>query len=346
MYDTIVIGAGQAGLAVAYYLKKTKQKFVLLEKEGEAGDSWKSRYDSLILFTPRMYSSLPGMPFEGEEQGLPNKDEMSAYLKKYRERHKIPIHFHIEVVKVLMMNDHFLIKTNKDDYQAKNVVIATGAFQTANIPSFAKDLSTDINQLHSSEYRNPNQMAAGNVLIIGAGNSGAQIAVELSKERKTYLACNRKLKYLPMAIGGKSIFWWFDKCGILKAKNTSVLGEYMQQKGDPIFGFDLKRAINKRDIVIKKGVTGGIQNEVIFEDSSSLKVNNIIWATGYKTIYPWLKMDGVMNAAGKVIHNRGVTNIKGLYFIGLPWQFRRGSALLLGVGNDAEYIVRKIDNRR
>ncbi len=344
MYDTIVIGAGQAGLAVGYFLKQTKQKYILLDKGSEAGESWSNRYDSLILFTPRKYSSLPGMTLEGEEQGFPNKDEIAAYLQKYAERFEIPIHFHTEVINVSKINGHFFIKTNKNEYHAKNVVIATGAFQTPNIPSFAKGFSTDIHQFHSSEYRNPKQLGDGNVLVIGGGNSGAQIAVELSKERETYLACNRKLKYLPMTIGDKSIFWWFEKCGVLKAKYNSTLGKFIQQKGDPIFGFGLKKAIDKKEIMMQKGVIGGKQHQVVFEDTSTLKAHNIIWATGYKILFPWLEIDGVLNEEGKVIHHRGVSNKKGLYFIGLPWQFRRGSALLLGVGDDAEYIVKHIHN--
>ena len=343
MYDTIIIGAGQAGLAVGYFLKQTKQKYVLLDKGNEAGDSWNKRYDSLILFTPRIYSSLPGMSLEGEEQGFPDKDEIAAYLKRYAERFEIPIHFHTEVVNLSKMNGHFFIKTNQDAYQAKNVVIATGAFQTPKIPSFAKEFSTDIQQLHSSEYRNSNRLGDGNVLVIGGGNSGAQIAVELSKERETYLASNRKLKYLPMTIGNKSIFWWFDKCGILNTNNTSALGKFIQKVGDPIFGFHLKKAIGKEEIVMKKGVIGGKQNIVVFEDESILEVNNIVWATGYKPVFPWLRIEGVMQEEGKVIHHRGISTIKGLYFIGLPWQFRRGSALLLGVGDDAEFIVKQID---
>lgn len=345
MYDTIVIGAGQAGLSTGYYLKQSNQSFIVIDKGSEVGESWKERYDSLVLFTPRIYSSLPGMSFEGGEQGLPTKDEVVTYLKKYVDRFKIPIHFNTEVVNVTKMNGNFLLKTKRDEYQAKNIVIATGPFQIPSIPPFSRDLSNNINQLHSSQYKNPDQLADGNVLVIGGGNSGAQIAVELSEERETYLACSRKLKYLPLSVGRKSIFWWFDKLGILKANNTSLLGKLLQHKGDPIFGFGLKKAINNNKVSIKKRVTGGQKNKVLFEDSTTLKVSNIIWATGFKTAFPWLKIDGILNnKEGKVVHHRGVSKINGLYFIGLPWQYRRGSALIQGVGFDAEYIVRKINN--
>ncbi len=342
MYDTIVIGAGQAGLSIGYYLNQSKQNFILIDKGSEVGGSWKVRYDSLSLFTSRLYSSLPGMPLEGEEQGFPTKDEIVTYLKKYADRFKIPIKFNTEVVNVSKMNGNFLIKTKREEYQAKNVVIATGPFQTPSIPLFSKGLPNDIRQLHSSQYKNPEQLVEGNVLVIGGGNSGAQIAVELSKQRETYLACSRKLKYLPLSVGRKSIYWWFNKLGILKANHKSLLGKLIQQIGDPIFGFELKNAINNKEVIIKKRVTGCEQNKVIFEDTSILEVSNIIWATGFNIDYPWLKIDDVINEEGKVVHNRGISTIKGLYFIGLPWQYRRGSAILQGVGYDAEYIVRQI----
>lgn len=342
MYDTIVVGAGQAGLATGYYLKQNKQIFVLLDKCNEVGESWKERYDSLVLFTPRMYSSLPGMVLEGEEHGFPIKDEIVSYLKRYVDKFQIPIGFNTEVVSVKKINDQFFIQTNKKEYQAKNVVIATGSFQTPSIPSFSQGLSDDILQLHSSQYKNPDQLIEGNVLVIGGGNSGAQIAVELSVERDTYLACSGRLKFLPLTVGSKSIFWWFDKLGILKANDKSLFGKLIQQRGDPIFGYDLKTAIHDNKVIIKDRVTGVKENQVIFEDASTLEVNNIIWATGFKTDFSWLKIDGLFNKEGKVIHERGVSNIQGLSFIGLPWQYRRGSALLQGLGNDAEYIVRRI----
>lgn len=344
MYDTIVIGAGQAGVAAGYYLKRSKQHFLLLDKGNEVGESWKERYDSLVLFTPRMYSCLPGMPLEGEEKGFPTKNEIVTYLKKYANKFEIPIQFQTNVINVLKGNDYFYIKTNRGEYHAKNIVIATGPFQSPNIPLFSKGISTHIKQIHSSQYKNPKQLLEGNVLVVGGGNSGAQIAVELSKERDTYLAISKKLSYFPLIIRKKSIFWWLDKFGVLKANTESLLGKFLQKKGDPIFGLELKRAITNKEVKTKPRVIGHNQNRVTFEDSSSMKVNNIIWATGFKSDYSWLNVEGILNENGKVLHKRGVSNVRGLYFIGLPWQYRRGSALLQGVGLDAKYIVNQITN--
>ncbi|WP_409068273.1 flavin-containing monooxygenase [Bacillus velezensis] len=343
MYDTIVIGAGQAGISVGYYLKKSKQKFIILDKSHEAGESWKNRYDSLVLFTSRMYSSLPGMPLEGDKHGLPSKNEIAAYLKKYVKRFEIPIQLRTEVISVQKLKNYFLIKTNREEYQTKNLVMAAGPFHTPNIPSISRDVADHIHQLHSSQYKHSKQLAPGNVLVIGGGNSGAQIAVELSKERATYLACSNKPAYFPLWIGKRSIFWWFDKLGVLHASHTSILGKFIQKKGDPIFGYELKHAIRQKKIILKQRVIAGKQNEIIFKDSSSLEVNNIIWATGFKNPLCWMKIEGVLDKEGRIIHHRGVSAVEGLYFIGLPWQHRRGSALLQGVGNDAEYIVKQMN---
>lgn len=345
MYDCIVIGSGQAGLAAAYYLKNAKQNFLLLDKGKEIGESWKERYDSLVLFTPRLYSSLPGLSLEGEEQGFPSKDEIVDYLNKYVETFQFPIQWNEEVIKVLKEDHYFLIHTKQHVYKAKNVIIATGPFQTPIIPKFSKNLSPTIKQLHSSEYKNPDQLNIGNVIVVGGGNSGAQIAVELSKVKETYLAVSKKLNYLPLVIRDKSIFWWFDRLGILQVTNQSFLGKMIQKKGDPIFGFELKEAIQNKEVKVKNRVVHAQNNELAFDDRTSLVVNNVIWATGYKTEFNWLQINGVFNSDGKVIHNRGVPHIEGIYFIGLPWQFRRGSALLQGVGQDAQFIVNKIMNQ-
>lgn len=221
--------------------------------------------------------------------------------------------------------------------------MAAGPFHTPNIPSISKDVAGHIRQLHSSQYKHSKQLAPGNVLVVGGGNSGAQIAVELSKERVTYLACSKKPVYFPLWIGKRSIFWWFDKLGVLHASHTSILGKFIQKKGDPIFGYELKHAIRQKKIILKQRVIAGKQNEVIFKDSSSLEVNNVIWATGFKNPLWWMKIEGVLDKEGRIIHHRGVSAAEGLYFIGLPWQHRRGSALLQGVGNDAEYIVKQMN---
>ncbi|MEM5014529.1 NAD(P)/FAD-dependent oxidoreductase [Niallia taxi] len=345
MYETIIIGAGQAGIAIGYFLKKSSKKFLILDKNSEVGKSWQERYDSLVLFTPRMYSSLPGMEMQGDKHGFPTKNEVVSYLKKYVQQYDLPIKLDAVVINVSKKNDYYLVITNKEKFLTKNLVIATGPFQTPNFPAFSKKLSDKTFQLHSSEYINPTQLADGNVLVVGGGNSGAQIAVELSKQRETYLSHSKRFMFFPLIFNNKSIFWWFDKFGILKASNSSVIGRVLQKKGDPIFGYELKNEIKKKNVVLKERVSDVNNDKIIFNDLSALTFNNIIWATGFKYELPWLNISNLYDNEGNVIHERGKTPIDGLYFIGLPWQYRRGSALLQGVGYDAEYIVRHINKQ-
>lgn len=338
-YETIVIGAGQAGLTMGYYLKQHKGDFLIIDKGKAVGEVWRNRYDSLQLFTPRMYSSLPGLALEGKQHGFPIKNEVAEYLKSYSELMALPIQMDTEVLRVSKTESGFCIETTKDTFYTANIVVATGPFQTKQVPAYSSLLSKKIVQLHSSEYKNPSQLQKGNVLVVGGGNSGAQIAVELSEDKETYLAISKKPRYFPLTIGGKSVFWWFDKLGILKVTNTSLIGNVIRKKGDPIFGAELKSAIKKGDIIVKGRVENALDNQITFEDSTTLEVSNIIWATGFQQEYEWLKVDGVIGGKKEIIHNRGISRVKGLYFLGLPWQSRRGSSLLQGVDYDAKYII-------
>lgn len=343
-YETIVIGAGQAGLTMGYYLKQNKKRFLILDKGQALGEVWKNRYDSLKLFTPRMYSALPGLPLDGKQQGFPSKNEIANYIKRYSETFSLPVELNTEVLSVTKDEEDFCVETTKGIFYTTNVVVATGPFQKKWIPAFSSSLSENILQLHSSEYRNSSQLQQGNVLVVGGGNSGAQIAVELSEEKETYLAISKKPRYFPLTVGGMSVFWWLDKLGILKVTNTSFIGHLLQKKGDPIFGNDLKNAVKEWAITLKGRAISGAYNQVTFEDSTSLEVKNIIWATGFQQEYEWLKVESVMDQQKKLIHNRGISPIEGLYFLGLPWQSRRGSSLLQGVGYDAKYIIDHMKN--
>ncbi|HLR52710.1 MAG TPA: NAD(P)/FAD-dependent oxidoreductase [Candidatus Avamphibacillus sp.] len=343
MYNTIVIGAGQAGLAMGYYLKHSDHSFLILDENQEIGEVWGRRYDSLVLFTPRLFSSLPGLELKGNPQGFPAKDEISQYLKAFADTFELPIKHNTKVTDVRKGNNIYHISTEHAEYETRNVIVATGPFQKPRIPTLAKSLSKGIVQLHSSEYQNPSQLKEGNTLVVGGGNSGAQIAAEISQERKTYLSTSNRLKFFPLVIKNKSIFWWFDKVGLLKATSKSFIGKLTQNIGDPIFGLELKYAIQNDNVVIKNRSIDGQGNKIIFQDNTFLDVHNIIWATGFIFDHSWLNVSGVLNDEGKPIHDRGITNSKGLYFLGLPWQYRRGSALLQGVGNDAAYLMRHIE---
>ncbi|WP_338471635.1 NAD(P)/FAD-dependent oxidoreductase [Niallia sp. XMNu-256] len=341
-YDVIIIGGGQAGLTMGYYLQKTSLSYLILDKEERIGEVWKNRYNSLTLFTPRSYSSLPGLELNGDQNDYPTKDEIADYLSLYARTFSLPIKLNTIVKGLHKIESGFRILTDSKEIIAKNVVVATGAFQKPHIPRFANILSEDVLQLHSSQYKNAKQLRNGPVLVVGGGNSGSQIAAELSNNRKTYLSVSHKPKFLPQNLMSKSIFWWFDKFGIYTADVQSKVGQILKKQSDPIFGFELKSLIKSGQVIVKPR-TMSIQNDYfIFEDHSEVQVNNVIWSTGFESDYSWIDIAEVFKAKNHPRHRRGTTSVKGLYFLGLPWQSSRGSALLQGVGSDAEYLYKHI----
>src|SRR5450755_2832692 len=187
-YDTIVIGAGQAGLAAGYFLAKTGRRFLVLEQNERVGDSWRRRWDSLRLFTPNRYNSLPGMAFPGDRYALPGKDEVATYLQSYAERFRLPIRTATGVTSLEHDGARFSVRAGDETLVSSSIVITTGAYQRPYIPNFARQLSKPITQIHSSEYRNPSQVPDGDVLVVGAGNSGTQIALELASSRRVFLS--------------------------------------------------------------------------------------------------------------------------------------------------------------
>lgn len=346
MYDVLVIGAGQAGLAMGYYLKQANVSFILLDQGREIGETWRKRYDSLTLFTPRMYSSLPGLSLKGEPNQYPTKDEISDYLDRYAKEFSLPVKLNTSVNKLEKEKEGFVLSTNHGEYRSKNVIVATGPFQNPFIPAFSKHLSKDVLQLHSSQYKNPAQLLNGPTLVVGGGSSGAQIAVELSGDRDVYLSVGHTPTFLPQDIGNKSIFWWFDKLGILKANVHSRLGQIIKNRPDPIFGFELKTQLRKGRIQQKPRAISAQKDAILFEDHTEAVVKNVIWSTGFKVDYSWISIPSLVDEKGLPKHSRGVSPVEGLYFLGLRWQYRRGSALLQGVGSDASYLASKIVNGR
>lgn len=192
-----MIGAGQADLAMGYYLNQSKISYMIVDKNQRIGDIWRKRYDSLVLFSPKAYSSLPGMPLPVDSEDYPTKDEVADYLESYAKQFSIPVHSNTCVDRVESVAKGFKVSTTHKEYFAKKVVVATGPFQKPLVPPFSKSIPEDVLQIHSSEYRNSSQLIEGTVLVVGGGNSGAQIAVELSKEREVYLSVGHKLKFVP-----------------------------------------------------------------------------------------------------------------------------------------------------
>ncbi|WP_413789024.1 flavin-containing monooxygenase [Bacillus kandeliae] len=341
-YDVVIIGGGQAGLSMGFYLKKSDLSFIILDQAKEVGASWKERYDSLTLFTPRVYSSVPGFMFSGDQEGYPTKDEVVEYLSAYAKEFTLPIQHNTEVQKLVQVENGFQVLTNQGEWFARKVVVATGPFQKPFVPAFSKELSESVFQLHSSQYKNATQLNKGSVLVVGGGNSGAQIAVELAKKREVYLSAGHKLKFLPLYIGKRNLFWWFDVLGVYRAPVHSKVGKFIQKQPDPIIGLELKALLKKGKITLKSRTTAIKQDHFMFADGSEVSVKNVIWSTGFRSDYQWIDVAGVLDENGTPLHERGVTSIHGLYFLGLPWQFNRSSALLQGVGEDAQYLIQHI----
>jgi len=345
MLDTIIIGGGQAGLAAAYYLKQNSRNFIILDLHKEVGDSWRNRYDSLHLFTPRMFNSLPTIPFSGDPQGFPHKDEVADYLKNYARQMGLPIQGNTQVFSLKKRSGVFKLTTSRGHFTSKNVVVATGPFQKPFIPSIQEQVGDGVVQLHSSHYRNSKQLKKGVVLVVGAGNSGAQIACELAKTHEVHLSASSDIRYKPLHMFGKSTFWYFDKLGFLTANQESMLGRWLYNQPEQIYGKELKRLINKGSIQLHSRTVKVSNQEVYFQNEvDAIYIDNLIWATGFKHDHGWVEINEAFHN-GHIAHQEGVSVVNGLYYIGLPWQTSRGSALLGWVKYDAKRIIDHLVNQ-
>lgn len=339
-YDVIIIGGGQAGLAMGFSLKQKNIPFFILDENEQIGMSWRKRYDSLRLFTPRSYSQLHGFPLKGDPKGFPDKNEIANYLTAFKIENELPVH-HEKVIK-LNQNEkkQFLVTTPNKTYIAKQVVVATGAFHNPFVPNVHDGTASF--EIHASKYRNPSQIPSGNVLIIGAGNTGVQIAAELSKTHQVTLSQSKPIKSVPQNIAGRSLFWWLETSRIGRAKPDSFVGKMLRER-EPLIGNDYKTVQNNVEIV---GRLSEIKNgKAYFKNGISKQVQNVIWATGYSNDYSWTQIDGILNSHGKPLHHLGVTNVVGLYFVGLNWQSKRSSSLIYGVSDDTQYIAKKIQQQ-
>ncbi|MCM3782236.1 NAD(P)/FAD-dependent oxidoreductase [Neobacillus mesonae] len=348
MYDVLVIGAGQAGLAAGYYLKQSGLNFLIIDAASSIGDSWRKRYDSLYLFTPRMYDDLPGMPLEGDRNGLPSKDEIADYLEIYVKQMDLPLSLECLTIRLWQKEEIFYAETTQGIIEAQQIIVATGPFQSKNIPQFSKSLSDHVLQLHSSEYKNPLQLFPGTTVVVGGGNSGAQIAAELALEEKqsVYISVSRNITFKPLYIMNRSIFWFFEKLGLLMASTERSIGKWLQSRPEYVYGYELKELITEGKVKVYPRATNAADNRIIYEDGCEMQVDNVVWATGFKRNDHWIDMKEAFDSKGAILHKEGVSPISGLYFVGLPWQTSRGSALLGWVKYDAQRIVNNVTQRK
>jgi putative flavoprotein involved in K+ transport len=336
--DVIIIGAGQAGLALGHHLARRHANFLIVDAGPEVGAAWRNRWDSLRLFSPAQYDSLPGMPFPAPADTHPGKDQVADYLAGYARHFALPVRLNSPVLALHREADgSFVVTTPGETLRARQVVVATGPFQTPFLPPLAGQLDPGVRQLHSAEYRNPDQLpAGGRVLVVGAANSGLQIAAELSERTTVTVAVGAKPPELPQRILGRDLFFWLVKTGFFTVPSTARIARRLRARGDLVIGSrtsDLRR----RGVTFRPRLTGFTGRTATFADGSSTDVDAVVWATGYRPDYSWLHIPGVV-VDGAVRHEAGATDVPGLYFLGLPWQTRRGSALLGFVGADAEVL--------
>ena len=350
-FDTVIIGGGQAGLAMGHELAKSGQRFVILDAHPRVGDAWRQRWDSLVMFTPARYCGLPGMRFPARGSHAPTKDEMADYLEAYAARFALPVRTSTRVDGLSRRGERFVVTAGSERFEAGNVVVAMANFQEPKVPPFAAELDPSIRQLHSFEYRNPAQLADGAVLVVGVGNSGAEIALELAKERPTWLA-GKEAGHVPFHIdtfAGRNI-------GI---RTVRFVGHHVLTLRNPagrkVRPFFLTRATplirTKPKDLVAAGVTrvqriGSVENGLpVTADGQVLDVANVIWSTGWRPGFSWIDLP-VLGDRQEPVHERGiVAQEPGLYFIGLEFLFSASSATVNGVGRDARRVAKQIEAR-
>jgi putative flavoprotein involved in K+ transport len=346
-FEVAVIGGGQAGLAMGYFLAKQGRHFTILEASASIGAAWHSRWDSLVLFTPRLYDSLPGLPFPGDPDGYPGRDEVIDYLESYASTFELPVQLNSTVQSVAPADDGFILDLGARMLEADQVVVATGPFQVPNVPPFAADLASDVVQMHSTGYRRPSDVPEGTVVVVGGGNTGFQIAKELSATHSVHLAIGSRQTPLPQRLLGRDLFWWLTKTGLIKKTVDSRIGHRARDR-DTLIGSSAGDA-RRHGVALESRVVVASDRTVTFADGPKLDVETVIWATGYRSDHSWIDVP-VFDHDGRVLHRRGVTDHPGLFFLGLTWQHTRGSALLGWVRDDAEFISERIaantDDRR
>jgi putative flavoprotein involved in K+ transport len=338
-YEVAIVGAGQAGLATGRLLAEQGRRFVILEASAGIGAAWRARWDSLVLFTPRRYDTLPGLEFPGDPDGYPGRDEVVDYLERYAARFDLPVEPESRVRSLSHDGGTFVLDAGDRTILADQVVVATGPFQRPRIPGLASGLGPDVFQTHSAGYRRPGDVPDGRVLVVGGGNTGYQIAAELARTHEAHLAVGSQQTPLPQRLLGRDLFWWLTRLGVLEKTVDSRIGRRASGR-DTLIGSSPRRA-RRQGIGVHPRLVRANGRTAVFADGGQLAVDAVIWATGYAPEHSWIHLP-VLGEDGRVRHRRGVTDVPGLYFVGLSWQHTRGSALLGFVGDDAGFIAAQV----
>ncbi|WP_448625398.1 flavin-containing monooxygenase [Geodermatophilus sp. URMC 64] len=336
-FDVVVVGGGQAGLAAAWHLRQQGMQFRVLEAAVELGHTWRTRWESLRLFTPAEHDALPGRPFPAPAGTYPGKEAVTDYLRDYAAAFDLPVELNARVTGLQRTNGGFRLDTADRTYTARAVIVATGPFQTPFVPPPAAGLDASVTQVHSAEYRSPDALPAGPALVVGGGNSGFQIAEELAATRPVEFSAGSAYPALPQRLLGRDLFWWLTRLGLMRVTAGSRLGRRMQARGEFLIGSS-RRGLRRAGVRFRPRLVDATGRTVRFADGTSREVGVVVWATGYRPDHTWIDIPGVLRD-GRIAHDRGVTEVPGLYFLGLPWQHTRGSALLGFVADDAAHVA-------
>jgi len=349
--DTVVIGGGQAGLSVGYYLAKQGRPFVILDANQRVGDSWRSRWDSLLLFTPARVNGLPGMRFPASGDKFITKDEMADFLEAYAAKFELPVQNGVKVDGLTREGDLYVVSAGALSFRATNVVVAMGNCQVPWVPTFATDLDPTIVQLHSKDYRNPKQLQEGPVLIVGAGNSGADIAMEVVQSHPTLMA-GKESAHIPFRIetfvARKLLLRIVRFVGHRVLSVRTPLGRKLRPKllnqAAPLVRVKPKDLLAAGVERLPKvtGVRGGLP---VLENGRVLEVSNVIWCTGFRPGFSWIDLP-ILGDRQEPAHERGVAvDYPGLYFVGLHFLYSMTSETITGVPRDAKRIAKELSAR-
>jgi putative flavoprotein involved in K+ transport len=336
--DALVIGGGQAGLAMGYELAQRGLRFRILDAGAEVGHTWRSRWDSLTLFTPAQYDNLPGLAFDAERDTYPGKDDVADYLRLYATKFDLPIQMGTDVTSLSCSDGVYIAKASQEVFEAKQVVVATGPFHVPFLPPMGETLDAEVAQIHSVDYRRPDLLPPGDVLVVGAGNSGCQIARELSASRDVHLSVGKRIPTVPQRLLGRDLWWWGSALGLTSRITVdSRLGRRLADR-DQVIGDGPKRLAKQHGVRIRSRAATGNGRTITFEDGSRSEFAAVVWATGFKVDHSWIDIPDAKDERGHVRQDRGVTPSPGLYTLGLSWQHTRASALLGWVGDDAAFL--------
>jgi putative flavoprotein involved in K+ transport len=349
--ETLVIGGGQAGLATGYQLSRRDLPYKIIDANERVGDAWRNRWDSLRLFTPNRFNHLPGMPFPGYHWGFPSKNEMADYLESYARKFDLRVETGVRVERLTREGDRFVATSGDRRFEADNVVVAMSSWQRPRVPDYAPELGPRIVQLHVAEYKNPGQLQEGDVLVVGAGNSGGEVAIELARTHQVLLsgAGNGAIPFRPESVAARVLMPFVGRVIFHRVLTTrSPIGKKARPKwistGEPLIRVKPKdlAAVGVERVPRVTGVQSGLPQ---LEDGRSVDVANVVWCTGFHPGFSWIDLPVL--GPQEPLHRRGIVESEpGLYFIGLKFLYSVSSEQIQGVGRDADYIAGKIAARR